>query len=73
MEPFAILLILILHQTEESELLQKWMKANAIGIRIKVSDMPVMAGIFVRPQPKNAPVAMSSRQIKSCEKPSIRK
>ena len=65
MEPLAILLMLILHQTEERELLQKWIKSKAIGILRRVSEIPVMAGILVRPHPKNAPVAISSRHINS--------
>ena len=64
-EPFAILLMLMLHHTEERELLHKWIKSKAMGILSTVSEIPVIAGIFVRPHPKKAPVAMSSKHINS--------
>lgn len=69
MVPFAILLMLMLHQTDVRELLQRWINARAIGIRRTVSEIPVIAGIFVLPQPKKAPVAISSTHIKSWENP----
>jgi len=63
--PFAMLLMLMLHQTDESECCQKSIKIRAMGIRSTVNRIPVIAGIFVRPQPKKAPVAINSMHIKS--------
>ena len=69
MVPFAMLLMLMLHQTDDRELLQRCINTMAIGIRRIVSDIPVIAGIFVLPQPKKAPVAISSTHIKIWENP----
>jgi len=60
-----MLLMLMLHQTDESACFQKLIRAIAIGILITVNIIPEIAGILVRPQPKKAPVAINSMHIKS--------
>ena len=69
--PFAMLLMLMLHHTDESSSFQRRINAYAIGIRRSVSPIPVIAGILVRPQPKKAPVAINSKHINSWDIPII--
>jgi hypothetical protein len=69
--PLAMLLILILHQTDDRACFQNSIMSKAIGTRKTVRMIPEIAGTFVLPHPKNAPVAVFSRHMNNCENPRI--